>query len=174
MNLPIRTKGSKPKTKSARVLTSDECIAILREKEDKKKREADEKQKRMEERLLKRKQREEEQKRKQEEKVRKAEERALKQEEKACQAAEKKAQKRAKTGKHGKDFESNSKIARFSRKKAKLHVDTIQTDLCCVCYGSYAEDEGTDRDWLECSCGTWLHEDCILPDSNNTKLCPLC
>ena len=40
------------------------------------------------------------------------------------------------------------KLHVLQERKLKLHVDTIQTDLCCVCCGSYAEDEGTDRDWL--------------------------
>ena len=77
LNLPVQ-KDPKPKTGRARVLTSSECLLILKEKEEKKKCEAEEKEKRKEERLLKRREKEEEQKRKGEEKARKAAEREAK------------------------------------------------------------------------------------------------
>ena len=56
-------------------------------------------------------------------------------------------------------------------KRAKLTVDNaIFTDLCCVYFGSYEEDEGTGR---ECSCDRWIHQDCILANNSN-KLCHFC
>ena len=30
-----------------------------------------------------------------------------------------------------------------------------------VCFGSYEEGEGTVREWLQCSCDRWIHQDCI-------------
>ena len=37
---------------------------------------------------------------------------------------------------------------------------------------------GTGREWLECTCSGWIHEDCvedIVNDANGKeKLCPLC
>ena len=54
---------------------------------------------------------------------------------------------------------------------------TINVDECCVCLGMYLEDLDTDRQWLECSCGRWIHEDCVdTEDVDNSKmrLCPLC
>ena len=56
-------------------------------------------------------------------------------------------------------------------------AETIHTDLCCVCFGTYDEDIETGREWLECCCGRWIHEECIDDvDVDNTinKVCPLC
>ena len=75
-NTPLPSK--KPKTGRARVLTSSEAWAILREKEEKKRHEAEEKERRKVEREEKRKQREEEKKHKDEEKVRRTEQRGTK------------------------------------------------------------------------------------------------
>ena len=59
-------------------------------------------------------------------------------------------------------------------KRARLTVDsTIFTDICCVCFGSYEDDEDTGREWLQCSCDRWIHQDCIIAN-NSDKLCPLC
>ena len=52
------------------------------------------------------------------------------------------------------------------------------SEECCACFGLYSDDIGTGREWLECACGRWLHEDCvenIVYDTNGKeKLCPLC
>ena len=63
LNLPM-TAGSKPppKTGRARVLTSNECLSLLKEKEEKVKQETLEKEKRQQERLAKKKEKEEQQK----------------------------------------------------------------------------------------------------------------
>ena len=74
------------KTGKARVLTSSECIAILEEKERKKKAEVEEKERRKLEREAKKKEKEEEKRRKTEEKAKKAEEKAKKAKEKAKKA----------------------------------------------------------------------------------------
>ena len=59
-------------------------------------------------------------------------------------------------------------------KRARFTVDsTIFTDICCVCFGSYEDDEDTGREWLQWSCDRWIHQDCIIAN-NSDKLCPLC
>ena len=32
----------------------------------------------------------------------------------------------------------------------------VFTDLCYVCFGSYQEDTGTERQWLQCKCQRWV------------------
>lgn len=38
----------------------------------------------------------------------------------------------------------------------------VDEELCCMCFGSYSVDviECSGRDWTNCACGQWLHEDC--------------
>ena len=37
-------------------------------------------------------------------------------------------------------------------KKLSRVDSSVFTDLCCVCFGSYQEDAGTERQWLQCNC----------------------
>ena len=187
LNLPVQP-NVKAKTGKVRVLTSSECLCLLLEKEEEKKRVAQEKERRKQERELK-KQKEEEQKRKAEEKVRKAAEReaakALKEAAKADREAAKLAE-REKKKELQKSRESGQKrqpcpvatTIRPKRNKLKENVDdSINADLCCVCFGSYQEDVGTGREWLQCSCSRWIHEDCVDyedVEQDNGRLCPLC
>ncbi len=57
-------------------------------------------------------------------------------------------------------------------------VDTnVDTNTCCVCFETYEDDvvEGNGREWIECSCGRWLHEDCSLSESAMPdEFCPYC
>ena len=57
------------------------------------------------------------------------------------------------------------------RSKARKTTDnTIDFDRCCACFGLYADDAGADREWIECSCGRWIHEECIenvIRDTNS-------
>ncbi len=46
------------------------------------------------------------------------------------------------------------------------------SDACCVCFGLYYDDYGTRREWLQCTCGRGIHEDCI-DVLDNDKLCPV-
>ena len=39
-----------------------------------------------------------------------------------------------------------------SRKKRTRVNSAVFTDLCCVRLGSYQEDTGTERQWLQCKC----------------------
>ena len=139
-------KAKTVKTGKARVLTSSECLRILLEKEEEKKKVAQEKERHKQERELKKKQKEEEQKRKAEEKVRKAAEReaakALKEAAKADREAAKLAERRncksQKSGQKRKAVEVAT-TTRPKRNKLKENVDvSINADLCCVCFGSYS------------------------------------
>ena len=38
-------------------------------------------------------------------------------------------------------------------KAPRLIDEDIDTEECCACFGQYADDVGTGREWLECACG---------------------
>ena len=183
LNIPrVPSTPKTSKTGRARVLTSNECLRILKEKDEKKRQVAEEKEKRKLERELKRKEREHEQKRKAEDRARKAEQRAQektrKADEKARKAAERDLSKAKKAEKKVANKRDATSTLRQSRKKIRCDLDEpIDTNLCCICFGSYDEDIDTGREWLQCSCGRWIHEDCIDEvdiDNSSGKVCPLC
>ena len=70
------------------------------------------------------------------------------------------------------------------RKKARVvnerETSTIDTNVCCVCFIHYQDDvaEANGRNWIACSCGRWLQEDCALiePEMIPTceEFCPEC
>ena len=91
LNLPKNVLDTKQKTGRARVLTSTECLRLLKEKEEKKKQVELEKERRKQERKLKKQQREEEQKHKVDEKAKKATERQALKAKKEAAKAEKEA-----------------------------------------------------------------------------------
>ena len=70
----------------------------------------------------------------------------------------------------------NPKTSR--QKKVRNNADEeIDDGRCCVCFGLYGDEAGTDRTWIMCSCGRWMHEDCVDYedfDSSTSKVCPLC
>ena len=72
LKIPVVSTPVLPKTGKASVLTSTECLRLMKEKEEKKIQLAQEKEKRKEEREQKKKEKEEEQKKKAAEKARKA------------------------------------------------------------------------------------------------------
>lgn len=50
--------------------------------------------------------------------------------------------------------------------------DDINIEICCVCFGQYSDDIGTKKEWLECTCSQWVHEDCaenIVYDINGRE-----
>ena len=50
-------------------------------------------------------------------------------------------------------------------KRSKCNADEeIDVNRCCACFGLYADDAGTGREWLHCRCSRWIHEDCIDND----------
>ena len=172
-------KPTKTKTGKARVLTSAQCLSILKEKQEKKKREAEEKEKRLQERLQKRQEREKEMKRKSEKRAQKAVESEKVKKQKESSGAKNCVPKRTPiAGPEASPCSKVSTAVRSARKRLRLDVDTldstIYSNLCCVCFGSYEEDEGTGRQWLKCICERWIHEDCIIDTGDRNKLCPLC
>ena len=177
----------------ARVLTSSECLAIIREKELQKKKMEEEKEERKRVREEKKKKREEEKQKKAEERAKKAEERARKQVEKEEQ--KKKKAEEAKARAQEKAQASGKSATAVSRKRENLRSradeagpssktprldDTTVANRCCVCYQDYEEDVeiGAGTDWVMCSCTRWLHEDCVLDSiidgSGKERLCPHC
>ena len=55
--------------------------------------------------------------------------------------------------------------------------EEIDINRCCVCFGKYEDDAGTEREWLECYCTRWIYEDCIDNedvDNEHCKFCTLC
>lgn len=177
----------------ARVLTSGECFAIIKEKERKKKQLEEEKEERKRLREEKKKQREEEKHQKEEEKAKRAEEKIRKAQEmekkreekerlkaeKEKQKAENEKQKVAKKQKGVKELDLRKRCQQIepetSEKRPRLD-DVIVSNRCCVCYQDYSEEEGVD--WVQCPCTRWLHEDCIidsvLDSSGKELLCPHC
>ena len=184
MKLPhARVPQKTTKTGHARVLTSSEAWAILREKEQKKQQDAVEKEKRKLEREEKRKQKEEEKKQKDEQreakrkereeaKARKELERLQRQENRAKKEAMKRQISQVTEEDHSRASEESGRLRK--RPKQSTARNVIKENQCCVCGGLFEEDEGTGRIWLKCTCNRWIHEDCIIPCSNSSKLCPIC
>ena len=123
-------------------------------------------------------QREEEQKRKAEERERKSKERAKK----VKQAVEK-----ANTSAPADENEAGpSCLKEPSTKKPRRDALPSSTDseidfnVCCMCFGTYSEDvaNGDGRNWIECTCGRWLHEDCaedcLLNKDGKEMFCHSC
>ena len=168
---------------TARVLTSKECLDIIKEKQLKKKAEEEEK--------LNRKKGPEDKKKKAEEK----QQEALLKAQKAAERAEKarkaeEAKKRSKVRlESDKENESPStscnntsllgKRSQTQRNNSKrLHsedtADVNNDNQCCVFFDEYVKGET----WVQCSCKRWLHEDCvldvILQSNGQPKICPEC
>ena len=186
------SRSSTSKQGGARVLTSKDCLEQLAAKERKKQQKKEEKEKRKIEREKKKKEREEEQKRKADERAKKAAEKAKRDAEKALKAQEKATEKARKAAENKQQAGVSSRKKRAAtsgssqstslttKPKAKTPCldESIDTEECCACFGQYSDDIGTGREWLDCACGRWLHEDCvenIVYDTNGKeKLCPLC
>ena len=145
--------------------SSAECVQALKDKEKKKQEEAEQKAKRLEERLKKKKQKEEEFHRKKEETTRKKAEREAARVEK--EAAKLAAKTKRDTAKLPVPVKRRLRDGKESCKKRSRVDSSVFTDLCCVCFGSYQEDAGTERQWLQCNCQRWIHEDCIDYNDSN-------
>lgn len=189
-----KTSASTRAITKARVLTSKECLDIIREKEMKKRAEEEEKQKRKKEREEKRKKAQEEKERKAQEKAKKLAEKAEKtrrvEEAKAKQLEqrERRLQEKMETTKLITNTSTSgvsSLLGKRSsvsnnRSRAKItNVNGIEADSsnenqCCVCFAEYEEED----EWVQCTCKRWLHEDCIIDvieDLNGLpRLCPYC
>ena len=57
--------------------------------------------------------------------------------------------------------------------KRSIHSadNEIDVNMCCVCFGMHGDGAGTGREWLECQCSRWIHEDCINNDNVGTEQC---
>ena len=187
-----QNKAAAVRISGARVLTSDKCVAILKEREEKQKQQQQEKERKRLEREQKKREKEEEQRKK---KALAAEKKALAEQKKALVAA-KKAEKEARKGtvtSNSVRDSSNRKRQRSdghqpatrSRRLTEAAAGSRSTTMasndgqneCCVCFELYRGDDETD-DWLQCACKRWLHEDCIT-DVVHDKfgrelLCPYC
>ena len=187
-----KSRGTIVRT-GARVLTSAESMRLLEEKEALKRRQAEEKEQRKLEREEKKKKKEEEKKQKAEARVSKAAERLAKQGQKGRRGPKRKAPAITRNddtvnndNAENEDSDEHSSGAQPVRKKTRgvnEHVcekSTIDTNLCCVCYIYYQEDvaEANGRNWIACSCGRWLHEDCALIEpemiATSEEFCPEC
>ena len=169
-----RNKETTVRISGARVLTSDKCVAILKEREEKIKKQQEEKERRRLQREQKKKEKEEQKKKK----ALVAEKKALAAEKKAFSAAKKAEKEANKATKGGENQEGN----KSNRKRQNNDVHTTRTKLprlteddtassstittaeaenvCCICFQDYQGDE-EDSDWVQYACKRWLHEDCI-------------
>ncbi len=183
------------KTGSARVLTSNECWSLYKVKEEKKKCEAEEKEKRKQERERKKREKEIEQefdelrrRKRNESRQRRRKKRSVSRQRRrklrkvyntklwqARNALERSLLKLQQNQGHLNLVEGGSKITsrRTLHKRSKFTMDSsIFTNLCCVCFSSFEDDEGTGREWLQCIFSRCIHEDCVVPNPNGeNKLC---
>ena len=161
----------------------------MEEKEQQKRLAIKEKEHRKKEREEKKAKREQEQKQKAEERAKRAEEKARKAAEKKASSrmSGKRVQKTSEgSGKTAKDLREKTIRVNHAhtaagvggdhetgdgepRKKPHRSVhatDNAESDIdenvCCMCFESYFNDvaEQSGRDWVNCACGRWLHEEC--------------
>ena len=123
------------------------------------------------------KRREEKQRKKTEERARKAELRAK---EKAVKEA-----KKANKGKGKQPANVGSKRSQNARRIRPTKHPCVDTNFftdgndneCCVCYVAYDNDQ-SGKDWVDCVCGQWHHEDCVddcvVDSDGNRRLYFIC
>lgn len=187
-------KGKSPG--SARVLTSEESLAMIIEKEQKKKEEEEAKEKRKQERAEKKLQREADKKKKAEERELKAIERKKKAAEAEAERERKRKERELKALERQKaDKEKQKQKEKRKSKQAFTKVFTTRSksagyapqhcesgsDECTVCFGKFTDDidPSTDgapeRDWIQCtSCDKWMHEDCATRGEEGSFICCVC
>ena len=184
---PKRTKGDSKRVIGERVLTSSEGLAILKEKEDKKRREAEEKQKRKDEREQKKKEKEELAKKKAEARAKKTSSQRLAPK-RVATSQPKVRTKKAKpdsASTHTAPSSTNLAIASVSASTNSTAASTstsasMSTGECCECFETYEDDVrfGRGEEWVECACGRWIHEKCIdklvIDAQGKEKFCSFC
>lgn len=174
--VPETPKGRETGTKrvtGARVLTSAQGLSILKEREEKKKKETEEKEKRKQERIDRKKEKEELAKKKAEEKAKKCQKKI---------SSQRKPTKR-KTASQPKGVKvsvsASSKPSTSNTTSGEPSTSSAENE-CCECLRTYNEDirQGTGVEWVQCSCGRWLHEECIdsiLQDADGKeRFCSFC
>lgn len=195
------TRKSATRVSGARVLTSDKCASILKEKEEKKRKAAEEKEKRKLEKEQKKEERELLKKKKEEERAKKAAERESKSKKQTATTRKRTSNKTlspaVEASHSSQPVTSGSTSAatltnveaeacpREKRRRVTRREDSeIDPNSCCVCYRTFQDDEieQTGLEWLQCACSRWLHEECIEYeldelDANALRmalLCPYC
>ena len=171
---PAMNTPSVPKRTAtlARLLTSDESLQLLEEKERKKEMELLEKENRKKERAAKKKEREELLKKKKEEQAKKAQEKAKRADENAKKKTSKQSKRKSPTTLPATELGSSETTAELSTEIAgpstssfldRVNDESINANVCCMCFVNYEDDvlEGSGADWIYCRCGRWLHEDCV-------------
>ena len=124
-------------TACARILTSAQSIALLREKEQKKTNEKKEKEKKKLERQRK--------------KIEKEQEKERKVKEREARQAEKK-----------KKTKGQRKENKKPKRGSPRGESSGDQNVCPVCYGCYEDD--IQAEWIQCinsACGSWFHVDCL-------------
>ena len=70
--------------------------------------------------------------------------------------------------------------ARARVNERSLDAENIDINQCCVCYGTFQEDQelGYGFEWVVCACKRWLHEVCVsdieIDADGKELLCPFC
>ena len=176
LTFPAKDRGSKKRKQpgGARVLTSEQSLAMILEKEKKKREEEAAKELRKKEREEKKVQREAEKQQKAKERELKAIERQKKQAEKTAAAEEKRKQREAKK----KEKSINKVFVTRSRSGCAAEHSESSTNECTVCFGLYSDDLSEDgapaREWIQCpdeSCSKWMHEYCAAKDQDGHCVC---
>ena len=205
----IKESSASKRVSGARILTSAQCLNMIQEREEKKKKLLEEKEKRKIEREQKKVEREAAAKKKAEEKAKKAELAAKQRESKSKKrqtSALNLATKKTKTVDNFSAASSStsvddrsksascmpSRLATLRSRESSVpksrarvlnrspNAENIDTNQCCVCLGTFQEDEelGTGLEWVECACKRWLHEVCVsdieINSDDKELLCPFC
>ena len=62
---------------------------------------------------------------------------------------------------------------------AKTPKNEINVNVCGMCFAKYEDDilSGSGAEWISCSCGRWLHEECaencVIDNNGKEHLCSL-
>ncbi len=186
LKFPDTPKSSKGKKKPgpARVLTSEDALAMLAEKERKKREEEEAKERRKREREEKRILREEEKEKKAAEREKREEERKRKAEEKAKEREVKQLEREKKKEEGRRRKPLQKEFMTRSKKKAAApgpQMEESTSNECTVCFGEYTDDLSPDgvptKSWIQCTdaeCKKWMHEGCVSKDSEDNLACPVC
>ena len=162
--VPKQTK-KQIRLSGARVLTSEQCIKIMKEKENAKKEKALEIQRRKDER-----------ERKKREKATKGKiplQNPTREKQKTRQVT------RVNTNSTAKATSKTTQNTQKGKGKAPIQaavedIDNEDSETCPICKQSFDIVKYTMGDWLKCDCEQWLHEDCLLYDFTEPYLCPVC
>ena len=93
----------------------------------------------------------------------------------------KKSRRKSKKRKEGREKKRKAKEeekGKSKKQKKNITKDIFDDYLCPVCEVSYYYDEKmrNGKDWIECSCGTWAHVECMSNkmENDDATFCPAC